>query len=128
MKTKFLCSIPVLPSQDIVRDLEWYAQTLGFVKTFGDHSYAGMRLEEVEVHLQRYSATGASQHVNGSVVKIFVKNIEPFFEALVIKGVVNCDHMNKNTAWGTHEFRLTDLNKNAIFIVEDIESSAEKTS
>ncbi|WPR75473.1 hypothetical protein [Algoriphagus sp. NG3] len=68
MKTKFLCSIPVLPSQDIVRDLEWYAQTLGFVKTFGDHSYAGMRLEEVEVHLQRYSATGASKHVNGSVV------------------------------------------------------------
>ncbi|PZX56682.1 VOC family protein [Algoriphagus chordae] len=128
MKTEFISTVPVLPSQHIARDLDWYAHNFGFVKTFGDHMYAGMRLEEIELHLQWHADTADDPLLGGSVVKIFVKNIEPYFEALVIKGILKCDKLRKNTPWGTHEFGLYDLNNNAIFIVEDIESSAEKTS
>lgn len=90
--------------------------------------YAGMRLEGIELHLQWHADTPDDPLLGGSVVRIFVKNIEPYFESLVIKGVVTCDKLRKNTSWGTHEFGLYDLNNNAIFIVEDIVSSAEKTS
>lgn len=90
--------------------------------------YAGMRLEEIELHLQWHADTPEDPLLGGSVVRIFVKNIEPYFESLVIKGAVNCNKLTKNTPWGTHEFGLYDLNNNAIFIVEDIKSSEEKTS
>ncbi|MEP0711790.1 glyoxalase/bleomycin resistance/extradiol dioxygenase family protein [Algoriphagus sp.] len=128
MKTEFKCAVPVLPSQNIARDLDWYCQNFGFVKTFGDHRYAGMRLEEIELHLQWHADPPDDPLLGGSVVRIFVKNIEPYFESLVIKGVITCDKLRKNTAWGTHEFGLYDLNNNSIVIVEDIASSAEKTS
>lgn len=128
MKTDFICTIPVLPSQNISRDLDWYYLNFGFVKTFGDHIYAGMRLEEIELHLQWHADTPNDPLLGGSVVRIFVKNIEPYFESLVIKGILKCEKLKRNTAWGTHEFGLYDLNNNSIFIVEDIVSSAEKTS
>ena len=128
MKTEFIGTVPVLPSNDINRDIEWYSHTLGFVKTFGDHMYAGMRLEEIELHLQWHADTPEDPLLGGSVVRIFVKNIEPYFESLVIKGIVNCHKLIRNTTWGTNEFGLYDLNNNSIFIVEDIKSSAEKTS
>lgn len=128
MKTDFISTIPVLPSQNIARDLEWYSHNFGFVKIFGDHMYAGMRLEQIELHLQWHADTPEDPLLGGSVVRIFVKNIEPYFESLVEKGVTKCDKLLRNTDWGTHEFGIYDLNNNAIFIVEDIDSSAEKTS
>lgn len=128
MKTDFISTIPVLPSRNIAQDLDWYFRNFGFVKTFGDHMYAGMRLEEIEMHLQWHANTPEDPLLGGSVVRIFVKNIEPYFESLVIKGVVKYDKLKRNTAWGTHEFGMHDLNNNAIFVVEHIQSSAEKTS
>ncbi|WP_057939499.1 glyoxalase/bleomycin resistance/extradiol dioxygenase family protein [Algoriphagus resistens] len=128
MKTDFLGTVPVLPSQNIARDLDWYSRNFGFVKTFGDNLYAGMRLEEIVLHLQWHADTPEDPLLGGSVVRIFVRNIEPYFESLVIKGIVKCDKLLRNTDWGTHEFGLYDLNNNAIFIVEDINSSSEKTS
>ncbi|REG85433.1 VOC family protein [Algoriphagus antarcticus] len=125
MKTDFICTIPVLPSQNIARDLDWYSRNFGFVKTFGNTKYAGMRLEKIEIHLQWHADTADDPLLGGSVVRIFVKNIDPYFESLVIKGVMKCDKLHRNTAWGTHEFGLYDLNNNAIYIVEDIKSSAE---
>ena len=126
METKFMAAVPVIPSQNIDRDLDWYSKTLGFVKVFGDTMYAGMRLETIEIHLQWHADTPADPLLGGSVVKIFVKNIEPYFDSLVIKGIIPDDKLRRNTSWGTHEFGLFDLNKNAIFIVEEISSSSEK--
>ncbi|MEB2775696.1 glyoxalase/bleomycin resistance/extradiol dioxygenase family protein [Algoriphagus sp. D3-2-R+10] len=124
MKTDFISTIPVLPSQNIARDLDWYSRNFGFIKTFGDNRYAGMRLEGIEIHLQWHADTTEDPLLGGSVVR----NIEPYFESLVIKGIIKCDKLIRNTAWGTHEFGLYDPNNNAIFIVEDIASSTEKTS
>ncbi len=120
MKTEFFQSVPVLPSQDISRDLEWYERTLGFKKIFGDHMYAGIRLENIELHLQWHADTPEDPLLGGSVVRIFLKNIHPYFESLVAKGVMEADKLRMNTPWGTHEFGLYDLNTNAIFFVEDI--------
>ncbi len=120
MKTKFISTIPVLPSQNIERDIKWYHETLGFKKAFGDSMYSGIRLEGLELHLQWHADTEDDPLLGGSVVRIFVENIEPYFNQLCEKGFVSKNKLRKNTPWETHEFGLFDLNKNAIFFVEDI--------
>ena len=111
--------IPVLPSENIPRDLEWYEQYLGFQKSFGDDMYAGLTRGYLEIHLQWHADTKEDPLLGGSVIRIFVKDIQAFFEEMVERGAVPKDKLRMNTPWGTHEFGLFDLNKNAIFFVED---------
>ncbi|MDN3205323.1 glyoxalase/bleomycin resistance/extradiol dioxygenase family protein [Algoriphagus sediminis] len=120
METIFLSTVPVLPSQDIERDINWYGETLGFKKSFGDSMYSGLTYKGLEIHLQWHADTEDDPLLGGSVVRIFVKNIEPYFLKLLEKKVVKKDKLRRNTPWGTHEFGLYDLNNNAIFFVEDI--------
>ena len=120
MHTRFLYVIPVLPSQDIERDLKWYQEKAGFEKVFGDNMYAGMQRQGLEVHLQWHADTEEDPLLGGSVIKFFVENIQVVFDELVKRGTVPADKLRRNTPWGTHEFGFYDLNKNAIFFVEDI--------
>ena len=53
------------------------------------------------------------------MIRIFVQNIQPIFDEFVERGTVAADKLRRNTPWGTHEFGFYDLNKNAIFIVQD---------
>ncbi len=114
-----ICIIPVLPSDNIPRDLEWYEQNLGFKKVFGDHMYAGLARENLEIHLQWHADTEDDPLLGGSVIRIFVKGIKAFFDEMLERGAVPKDKLRMNTPWGTHEFGLYDPNKNAIFFVED---------
>jgi len=54
-----------------------------------------------------------------SVVRIYVKNIDPIFNEFIQRGTVTADKFRTNTPWKTNEFGFYDLNKNAIFIFED---------
>jgi hypothetical protein len=54
------------------------------------------------------------------VVRIFVKNIQRVFEEFVGRGTVKEEKLRLDTPWNTHEFGFYDLNKNAVFIVEDL--------
>ncbi len=120
LKTEFLNTIPVLPSQNIARDLDWYQKTLGFHKLFGDDMYAGIQLESLTLHLQWHADTPEDPLLGGSVVRILVNNIHPYFESLVVNGSIGAEKLRLNTPWGTNEFGLYDLNNNAIFFVETI--------
>ena len=112
--------IPVIPTADMKRDLIWYAEKVGFNYAFGDGMYAGVKRENIEIHLQWHADNEDDPLLGGSVVKIFVEDIEPLFTEMVERGTVAEDSLRKNTAWGTHEFGFFDLNKNAIFFVEDL--------
>ncbi len=111
--------IPVLPSSDIKRDLEWYEKHTGFAYYFGDDGYAGLRRDNLEIHLQYHHGNVEDPMPDGSVIKIFVKDIQPYFEEFLSRGTVPKDKLRMNTPWGTHEFGFYDLNKNAIFFVQD---------
>lgn len=111
--------IPVLPSANIKRDLEWYYQYTGFEFLFGDDGYAGLQREHLELHLQLHRGTEDDPVLGGSVIKIFVDDIAPYFDEFCKRGTVSEDSLRENTPWGTHEFGFYDLNKNAIFIVQD---------
>ncbi|MGK7396724.1 MAG: hypothetical protein ACNS62_19260 [Candidatus Cyclobacteriaceae bacterium M3_2C_046] len=52
MKTKFLQIEPVLPSQDIERDINWHSSYLGFEPAHYDNMYAVLRREKLFIHLQ----------------------------------------------------------------------------
>lgn len=120
MNTKFLEISPVLPSQDIDRDVEWYEKKVGFKLLHKDDMYAVMRRENICIHLQWHADTDEDPLLGGSVIKIFVKNLKPIFEELVEKGTVTNDKLHLNTPWKTNEFGFYDLNKNSVFFVEDL--------
>ena len=118
--TQFKQIIPVIPTADMKRDVAWYAEKTGFHYIFGDEMYAGIKRENLEIHLQWHADTDDDPLNGGSVVKIFVEGIEALFDEMVERGTVKQDQLRKNTPWGTHEFGFFDLNKNAIFFVEDV--------
>lgn len=120
MKTELLEISPVLPSQDIERDVHWYEKFVGFQLLQKDEMYAVMRRENLCIHLQWHADTEDDPLLGGSVIKIFVKNLEPIFKEFVGRGTVKPEKLRLNTPWHTNEFGFYDLNKNAIFIVEDI--------
>lgn len=111
---------PVLPSLDIKRDIIWYQKYTGFEHIFGDEMYAGLKREHLCLHLQWHADTEDDPLLGGSVIKLFVKDIQPVFNEFVGRGTVAKDKLRMNTPWGTHEFGFYDLNRNAIFMVQDI--------
>ncbi|SNY95141.1 glyoxalase/bleomycin resistance/extradiol dioxygenase family protein [Flagellimonas pacifica] len=118
-KTTLLEITPVLPSQDINRDVEWHSKHTGFELRSKDKMYACLKRDNLFIHLQWHADTKDDPLLGGSVIKIFVKNIEPIFHEFIQRGTVTKDKLRLNTPWHTHEFGFYDLNNNAIFIVED---------
>lgn len=112
--------IPVLPTADMDRDLKWYARYTGFEKSFGDHMYAGISNNGLEIHLQWHANTPEDPLLGGSVIRIFVRDIHYWFQEFEKRGTVARNKLRLDTPWGTHEFGFYDLNKNAIFFVQDI--------
>ena len=112
--------VPVLPSQDIKRDLEWYSEHAGFEFDFGDDMYAGMSRDGIHFHLQWHADNEDDPLLGGSVMKIFVNDLEPLIEEFIERGTITKDRVRRGTPWGTNEFGFYDLNKNAIFFVQDV--------
>lgn len=111
---------PVLPSQDINRDVEWYETYVGFKLIHKDNMYAVMKRENFCIHLQWHADTKDDPLLGGSVIKIFVEDINPYFEELLKRGTVAHEKLRLNTDWNTNEFGFYDLNNNAVFFVEDL--------
>lgn len=120
MKIKFLQVSPVLPSQDIDRDVAWYEKKVGFVLLHKDNMYAVMQRENIYIHLQWHANTKADPLLGGSVIKIFVDDIEPIFQEFVERKTIKPEKLRLKTAWQTNEFGFYDLNNNAIFCVQDL--------
>jgi len=121
MDTDFLGIIPVLPSADIARDTAWYKQKTGFETRFSNDMYAVLIRDSMCIHLQWHADTESDPLLGGSVIRIEMKNIKPFFDELLERGLIKPDAWKEKTAWGTNEFGFFDLNKNAIFVFEDID-------
>ncbi len=126
MPTTFLQMIPVLPSADVERDVVWYREKTGFDcldKAYRQEgtpsSYAVLSRDNQYIHLQWHAGTTDDPLLEGSVIKIYVKNIKPLFEEFVERGTITPEQFRKDTPWKTNEFGFYDLNHNAIFIMED---------
>jgi len=123
MGIEILNTIPVLPSADIARDVAWYNEKMGLETHFADAMYAVLYRDKLCIHLQWHADTADDPLLGGSVVRIYLKSIRPLFDELVQRGTITAGKLKTNTPWNTNEFGFYDLNKNAIFIMEDVEQA-----
>ena len=109
-----------LPSQDIARDVAWYIEHTGFKPVFYDNMYGVLQRDSLEIHLQWHADTPDDPLLGGSVIRIQVEDLKSWFEEFLKKGTIKEEALRLNTPWGTNEFGFYDLNKNAIFMMEDV--------
>ena len=109
---------PVLSTSNLERDIAWYKKYVGFNLNYLEEGYAVLNRENIWIHLQ-WHQNNEEDPVYGSTAKIFVDDIHPIFEEMLKRGTITKDKLRLNTPWQTHEFGFYDLNKNAIFFVQD---------
>ena len=115
---------PILPVQNVVEALSFYVNKLGFKIAFADDSkkptYAGVRRDNIEIHLQWHDVKEWGSSLNTPMLRIVTQNIESLFEEYKTKNVFHNDTVLKETAWGTREFAFYDLDKNGWTFYQDL--------
>lgn len=95
---RFLGTCPVLPSQDIDRDVVWYKKHTGFKSVHRDAMYAVLKRDVIYLHLQWHADTKQDPLLGGSVVKIFVDDVRPLYQEFVERGTVEKEQLRLKTA------------------------------
>jgi len=115
---------PVLPVKDVVEALKYYVNKLGFKIAFADDSkspkYAGIRRDEIEIHLQWHDTKEWESKFNTPMLRIVTQNIEALFEEFKTKNVFHENTSLKETTWGTREFAFYDLYNNGLTFYQDL--------
>ena len=116
---------PILGTRDIQRAIEFYTQQLGFELSFGDDAdppnYVGFRRDAVELHMQFQF-----EHEMGTIrLRFLVEDPDALFNEYRQRGVECTPNSVHDTPWGTREFALYDLDRNALTFYRDL-TSAEK--
>jgi len=116
---------PILGTRDIQRAIEFYTQQLGFKLAFGDKAnspnYVGFRRDAVVLHMQFQF-----EHEMGTIrLRFLVENPDALFNEYRQRGVECTPNGVRDTPWGTREFALYDLDRNALSLYRDL-TSAEK--
>ncbi len=125
MKTAHLHQIhPILPVQNVVEALSFYVNRLGFKIAFADDSqeptYAGIRRDEIEIHLQWHDVKEWEAGFNTPMLRIVTQNVDALYDEFKDKEVYHKQTKVRNTTWGTREFAFFDLYKNGLTFYQDI--------
>jgi catechol 2,3-dioxygenase-like lactoylglutathione lyase family enzyme len=122
----FKATHPILGTRDILRAMEFYTRQLGFTLAFRDSpadppNYVGYRRDAVELHMQfQY------EHEMGTIrLRFLVEDPDALFSDFRARGVDCSPSGIRDTPWGTREFALYDLDRNALTFYRDL-TSAEK--
>src|SRR5438445_10526060 len=116
---------PILGTRDSRRAIEFYTRQLGFELAFGDSAdppnYVGFRRDAVELHMQFQF-----EHEMGTIrLRFLVEDPDALFNEYRQRGVECTPNAVRNTPWGTREFALYDLDRNALTFYRQL-TSAEK--
>jgi catechol 2,3-dioxygenase-like lactoylglutathione lyase family enzyme len=123
----FKATHPILGTRDILRAMEFYTRQLGFTLAFRDSpdnlpNYVGYRRDAVELHMQfQY------EHEMGTIrLRFLVQDPDALFKEFRDRGVECSPTGIRDTPWGTREFALYDLDRNALTFYRHL-TTAEKT-
>lgn len=110
----FKMTHPILGTRDIKRAIEFYTQRLGFQLAFADKNdppnYIGFRRDAVELHMQFQF-----EHEMGTIrLRFLVEDPDALFSEYGQRGVECTANGIRNTPWGTREFALYDVDRNAL--------------
>ena len=116
---------PILGTRDIQRAIKFYTQRLGFQLAFRDKTdppnYVGFRRDAVELHMQFQF-----EHEMGTIrLRFLVEDPDALFNEYQQCGVDCSPNKVDDTQWGTREFALYDLDRNALTFYRDL-TAAEK--
>jgi len=116
---------PILGTRDIQRAIEFYTQQLGFKLAFRDKTdppnYVGFRRDAVELHMQFQF-----EHEMGTIrLRLLVEDPDALFNEYRQCGVDCTPNRVDDSQWGTREFALYDLDRNALTFYRDL-TAAEK--
>jgi len=125
MSKGFLHQIhPVLPVKNVVEALKFYVNKLGFTIAFADDSkkpsYAGIRRDDIEIHLQWHDEKEWELAIDRPMLRIVTQNIEGLYTEYKTQDVFHENTSLKETAWGTREFAFYDLYKNGLTFYQDL--------
>ncbi|MFN7733242.1 MAG: VOC family protein [Pirellula sp.] len=116
----FKMTHPILGTRDINRAIEFYTQRLGFELAFGDMTdppnYVGFRRDAVELHMQFQF-----EHEMGTIrLRFLVEDPDALFNEYKQRGVEFSATGIRDTPWGTREFALYDLDRNALTFYKEL--------
>ncbi|MFT5193027.1 MAG: catechol 2,3-dioxygenase-like lactoylglutathione lyase family enzyme [Cellvibrionaceae bacterium] len=113
---------PVLPCKDVAIAIKFYTQALGFEVAFqdaADPNYAGVRRDEVELHLQWHDGQEWVR-VERPMLRFFVADVDTLYAEYQNKGIFSEHTAVRDTPWGTREFAFYDLNQNGLTFYQDL--------
>src|SRR5262245_29657631 len=105
---------PIIGTRDLKRAIAFYTRKLGFDLAFDDKAdppnYVGFRRDAVELHMQFQF-----EHEMGTIrLRFLVEDPDALFSEYKQRGVECTSSGVQDTPWGTREFALYDLDRNAL--------------
>jgi uncharacterized glyoxalase superfamily protein PhnB len=118
----FKQTVPILGTRDIERAIGFYTHKLRFTLAFADGqqppNYVGFRRDAVVLHMQFQF-----EHEMGTIrLRFDVDDPDALFAEYRARGVV-CEGDIRDTPWGTREFALYDLDRNALTFCRPLTSA-----
>jgi catechol 2,3-dioxygenase-like lactoylglutathione lyase family enzyme len=118
---------PILGTRDVRRAIDFYTGQLGFELAFGGETdppnYVGFRRDAVVLHMQFQF-----EYEMGTIrLRLLVEDPDALFHEYRGRGVEWTPNSVRDTPWGTREFALYDLDRNALTFYRDL-TRAEKES
>ena len=114
---------PVLPTRDVAAAIGFFVGRLGFELVFADSTqeptYAGVRRDGVELHVQWYDPEEWSR-VERPMLRFVVTDVEGLFEEYRRVEVFHEGTKLRRTAWGTREFAFFDPDMNGLTFYRDL--------
>ena len=111
---------PILGTRDLEKAIDFYVDRLGFTLAFRDPSaptnYAGLRRDGVELHLQFQD----EHEMATTRLRFVVDDPDALYEEYKDKQVFPVGTQLTDTPWGTREFVLYDLDRNALTFYRDL--------
>jgi len=122
MKATLRSVHPVLMIRDVAAAIRFYERlgfSLGFSDSKGQPTYAGIRRDEVELHLQWHAADEWNYPNDRPTYRFLVEGVDQLSEEF--KAIPNLDRTPvEDTAWGTREFHVRDPDGNGLQFYKDL--------
>ena len=119
----FKATHPIIGTRDIERAMDFYTRQLGFKLAFRDNAkspnYVGFRRDSVEVHMQFQF-----EHEMGTIrLRFLIEDPDALFAEYGARQVECSPSGIRDTPWGTREFALYDLDRNALTFYRHLRSA-----
>ena len=114
--SKIIKAIPLFPSGDISASVAFY-EKLGFKHKFDYDNYAGVELENFELHFWLCKDPKIAKNTS---CRVNVTGVDALYEELKAKDVIHLNGHLETKPWEFKEFTIVDPDGNAIVFGEDL--------